>query len=487
MTQVASRPDDRVETSEAICPTIWGLSARDIHDAFWRARGVQCVRRGEKAPLSKAADLFLLIEPRQLMLFDLAKLADRLIWRRATVTRLRILDQEAEPYTEQVVADTDGWVERIERRYVPRTRAAYRVFITSNRVIASRWAVAADRRETWKGIRRSVGRSRLDYCRYPGGCFLEGDHGQERDLIDRLVALWSDPGQAIEGIEQVGRGIWAAAGAAVEHLSEDVILVRPIWFGYGRAPGPETCLVGPAWLPDRNGGPAAGRPTGAVRDISDIPLAEHTGTAASRRTGSTYATAKRGFDIIASAVILALLLPLFGVVALTILIEGGRPIFYGHRRQSRGGTPFLCWKFRTMKPGSEQLVEELSERNICDGPQVLIKNDPRVTRIGGLLRVLHVDELPQFWNVLRGEMSIVGPRPSPDDENQYCPAWRELRLSVRPGVTGLWQLRRTRAPGEDFQEWIRYDMEYVRRANFWLDLSILAQTAWIVLIGRATR
>jgi lipopolysaccharide/colanic/teichoic acid biosynthesis glycosyltransferase len=140
-----------------------------------------------------------------------------------------------------------------------------------------------------------------------------------------------------------------------------------------------------------------------------------------------------------------------------------------------------------MKPGSEQLVEELSERNICDGPQVLIKNDPRVTRIGGLLRVLHVDELPQFWNVLRGEMSIVGPRPSPDDENQYCPAWRELRLSVRPGVTGLWQLRRTRAPGEDFQEWIRYDMEYVRRANFWLDLSILAQTAWIVLIGRATR
>jgi hypothetical protein len=235
MTQVASRPDDRVETSEAVCPTIWGLSARDIHDAFWRARGVQCVRRGEKAPLSKAADLFLLIEPRQLMLFDLAKLADRLIWRRATVTRLRILDQEAEPYTEQVVADTDGWVERIERRYVPRTRAAYRVFITSNRVIASRWAVATDRRETWKGIRRSVGRSRLDYCRYPGGCFLEGDHGQERDLIDRLVALWSDPGQAIEGIEQVGRGIWAAAGAAVEHLSEDVILVRPIWFGYGRA------------------------------------------------------------------------------------------------------------------------------------------------------------------------------------------------------------------------------------------------------------
>ncbi len=99
------------------------------------------------------------------------------------------------------------------------------------------------------------------------------------------------------------------------------------------------------------------------------------------------------------------------------------------------------------------------------GFQVFIRSDPRVTRVGHFLRRFEIDEFPQFWNVLRGEMSIVGPWPSPDGENQYCPAWREIRLSVRPGITGLWQLKRTRALGEDFQEWIKYDVEYVRRAG----------------------
>ena len=116
------------------------------------------------------------------------------------------------------------------------------------------------------------------------------------------------------------------------------------------------------------------------------------------------------------------------------------------------------------------------------GPQVFIENDPRVTRLGRVLRRFQIDELPQFWNVLRGEMSLVGPRPSPDRENQFCPAWREMRLSVRPGITGLWQTRRTRAEGEDFQEWIKYDIEYVRSASFVLDLKILVSTVRGLLI-----
>ena len=123
-----------------------------------------------------------------------------------------------------------------------------------------------------------------------------------------------------------------------------------------------------------------------------------------------------------------------------------------------------------MSREAERIGTEIVDLNLCDGPQVLIKNDPRITRVGAILRRFQIDEFPQFFNVLRGQMSIVGPRPSPDQENQYCPAWRDLRLSVRPGITGLWQIRRTRAPGEDFQEWIRYDMEYVRRASFWFDL-----------------
>ena len=134
-----------------------------------------------------------------------------------------------------------------------------------------------------------------------------------------------------------------------------------------------------------------------------------------------------------------------------------------------------------MRRDAEARVAELRMQNLCDGPQVFIKDDPRVTRIGKVLRALQLDELPQFWNVLLGEMSLVGPRPSPDKENQFCPAWREMRLSVRPGITGLWQVMRTREPGKDFQEWIRYDIDYVRRMGPWLDARIVVLTAWNIL------
>jgi lipopolysaccharide/colanic/teichoic acid biosynthesis glycosyltransferase len=140
-----------------------------------------------------------------------------------------------------------------------------------------------------------------------------------------------------------------------------------------------------------------------------------------------------------------------------------------------------------MHRNSEQIARDLQAYNLSDGKHVYIPNDPRVTRVGRWLRASHLDEIPQLWNVLVGDMSLVGPRPSPDDENQLCPAWRELRLSVRPGITGLWQIMRTRRPGEDFQEWIKYDVQYVRQASFRLDLVILARTAWMVMTGRSSR
>ena len=105
-----------------------------------------------------------------------------------------------------------------------------------------------------------------------------------------------------------------------------------------------------------------------------------------------------------------------------------------------------------------------------------MENDPRLTKVGAFTRKYNLDELPQFWNVLTGDMSIVGPRPSPKKENQFAPAWREARLSVRPGITGLWQTRRTRRAGTDFQEWIRYDIEYVEDASLWLDMKIIWRT-----------
>jgi lipopolysaccharide/colanic/teichoic acid biosynthesis glycosyltransferase len=135
-----------------------------------------------------------------------------------------------------------------------------------------------------------------------------------------------------------------------------------------------------------------------------------------------------------------------------------------------------------MRKDAEKLKLELQKLNRADGPQFFIENDPRMTKVGRLIRKLNLDELPQFFNVLLGDMSVVGPRPSPHKENQFCPAWREARLSVRPGITGLWQVRRTRQAGSDFQEWIKYDLEYVRRANWRLDLLIICQT-FRVLIG----
>ena len=120
---------------------------------------------------------------------------------------------------------------------------------------------------------------------------------------------------------------------------------------------------------------------------------------------------------------------------------------------------------------------ELRKANQVDGPQFKLAYDPRVTPIGHFLRRTNIDELPQLWNVLKGEMSVVGPRPSPFEENQICPGWREARLSVKPGITGLWQVSRSRDRGAaDFQEWIFYDTQYVERRGFWLDVKIILLT-----------
>lgn len=136
-----------------------------------------------------------------------------------------------------------------------------------------------------------------------------------------------------------------------------------------------------------------------------------------------------------------------------------------------------------MCKAAEGMKTDLQGKNVCDGPQFFIEEDPRLLKCGGLLRRLQIDEFPQFWNVLVGHMSIVGPRPSPEKENQYCPTWREARLSVRPGITGLWQVRRTRQPQTDFQEWIRYDLEYIQHQNWRLDLWIIWQTVKRIFKG----
>ena len=190
---------------------------------------------------------------------------------------------------------------------------------------------------------------------------------------------------------------------------------------------------------------------------------------------------KRVMDVTASAIgLLFLVIPL-SIVALLVRLTSRGPIFFGHEREGRDGKPFRCWKFRTMIENAHLAQRELYAQNAVDGPQFKIDRDPRVTILGRVLRKTNIDELPQLWNVLRGEMSLIGPRPSPFRENQICVPWRKARLSVRPGITGLWQICRHDRDMGDFHQWIHFDTLYVRHQSLWLDIKILLAT--VVTMG----
>ncbi len=181
-------------------------------------------------------------------------------------------------------------------------------------------------------------------------------------------------------------------------------------------------------------------------------------------------------DILIAALSLIVLAPLFLVVSLAVRLESSGPIFFGHEREGKDGKIFKCWKFRTMRKDAHKMQRALYEANALDGPQFKLDNDPRVTRVGAWLRATNIDELPQLINVFLGQMSLVGPRPSPFRENQICVPWRRARLSVRPGITGLWQICRDQRSEGDFHQWIAYDIMYVRHMSFWLDVKIILAT-----------
>jgi lipopolysaccharide/colanic/teichoic acid biosynthesis glycosyltransferase len=191
---------------------------------------------------------------------------------------------------------------------------------------------------------------------------------------------------------------------------------------------------------------------------------------------------KRIADCIAAAIVLILFAPVLILVALGIKLTSPGPVFYKDKRQGLHGKYFNCLKFRTMIMGADKIQEILRIVSQVDGPQFKIADDPRINTIGRFLRETYIDEIPQFFNVLFGQMSIVGPRPSPESENTLCPFWRDARLSVKPGITGLWQIFRTREPMKDFQEWIHYDTEYVRNLSLKMDLYICWKTA-VKLLG----
>jgi lipopolysaccharide/colanic/teichoic acid biosynthesis glycosyltransferase len=185
---------------------------------------------------------------------------------------------------------------------------------------------------------------------------------------------------------------------------------------------------------------------------------------------------KTALDVAAAAAGLVALAPLLVAIAALVKLGSKGSVLYADRREGRGGRVFRCLKFRTMCAGADALQRGLLASNQVDGPQFKMAADPRITRLGSWLRRLNLDELPQLVNVVRREMSLVGPRPSPFRENQICIPWRDGRLSVRPGITGLWQVCRNRRDEGDFHQWIHYDLLYVRHMSLAVDLKILAAT-----------
>ena len=196
---------------------------------------------------------------------------------------------------------------------------------------------------------------------------------------------------------------------------------------------------------------------------------------------------KHSLDFFVSAMLLTLLSPLLLFVALAIKLTSPGPVFFRQQRAGLNGRPFTMYKFRSMVTDAEQLKHELAMLNEMSGPVFKISNDPRITRICQFLRRYSVDELPQLLNILRGEMSLVGPRPLPVDEVQrFDDVAHRRRLSVRPGLTCLWQIS-GRNNVTDFKEWVRLDLSYIDHWSLWLDFKILFLTIPVVLTAKGAK
>ena len=197
------------------------------------------------------------------------------------------------------------------------------------------------------------------------------------------------------------------------------------------------------------------------------------------RESRTYLAMKRATDFTVALFLLCLFLPIVPIVAILIKLDSSGPILFKQKRIGRNGKTFDFYKFRSMVSGAENGIGALRPLSGVDGPVFKIKDDPRITRVGRFLRRSSLDELPQLINVLRGDMSIVGPRPNlPSEVSQYLP-WQKRRLDVTPGITCFWQIAGRSHIG--FQEWMRLDLEYVRKRSYVTDLKIMFKTVPAVI------
>ncbi|MEM7480407.1 MAG: sugar transferase [Acidobacteriota bacterium] len=199
-------------------------------------------------------------------------------------------------------------------------------------------------------------------------------------------------------------------------------------------------------------------------------------------TSLTQLLAKRVLDVALSAMVLLLAMPVIFCIAMAIKVTGGGSVLFRQTRCGLNGRSFTLYKFRTMVEGAEHQRGDLQHLNEMDGPVFKVSKDPRVTALGRFLRKFSLDELPQLWNVLRGDMSLVGPRPPIPEEVAQYQRWQRRRLSMKPGLTCLWQISGRNEL--DFERWMELDLEYIDSWSPWLDLKILFKTIPVVLSGR---
>ncbi len=190
---------------------------------------------------------------------------------------------------------------------------------------------------------------------------------------------------------------------------------------------------------------------------------------------------KRAMDVVGSGFGLLLCFPALVAIALIIKLQDGGPIFFYQERVGKDGRPFRCYKFRSMGQGAEAQKQDLLANNEQDGPVFKMKSDPRITRMGRFLRKYSLDELPQLWNILRGDMSLVGPRPPVPAEVKRYEWWQRRRISVRPGLTCVWQVwGRNKV---SFQRWVEMDLYYIDNWSLWLDVKLVLHTLRTVFTG----
>ncbi|HEX5243158.1 MAG TPA: sugar transferase [Tepidisphaeraceae bacterium] len=463
-------------------PTLWGLTPAQLHDHYWAAKGVHVVRQGQTEEVDADAEQYLLMDSRTLAMFRLRGLVDLLSWVRPDVLYVRLSHHHQSPYREAVVADGASQFVRFQRIYNTFDSRSARLVLTADLKLAQLWRAAPNMREAWKGIRQAGRHGTREVVSVRGRAYDDMDDESVAVFVRDLIQAWDHPQATISGIRRPRGNAWTHEDAQID---DAVRFIGSVWVGAGRKITGEQSVVGPSVLWDDPASRPAPRRV-AWNEIEPVQPPEIRPVRL-RRSSSFYNITKRAFDIFFSAMILLLTLPLYPVIIFAIWLEDGGPFFFSHARETLGGKEFGCIKFRSMRKDADAIQQQLRLQNQADGPQFFIDHDPRITRVGRMLRKLNLDELPQFVNVLLGQMSVVGPRPSPRKENQYCPPWREARLSVRPGITGLWQVMRTRQAGLDFQEWIRFDIQYVENVSWHLDLLIIWKTFSVLLRGVVQR